>query len=440
VPPADLAAIEERLGVPAAIRAALWTSRARAFRSAGKAAECREALDRAAALVPGYPALAYEEALLLDVRGEGEPAYQAYLKAVDGAVALKANPAGHTPLFLPRSLKDSIEPLIAAGARDLAWAAGEIGRAGGKDAEKESAWLLRRSTELDPEGPEGLRGRMEAFVKLDREEEALRVLDRLLTALSWDRPAAPRRAREIKALLGLKERLLEGLSRGEEAKRAREEIFKAPPRDPSLSPKLLDLSTHYNASLYDGRGWNRISGNVEASLKTLPESFEARGELRFDLRGLIQLNSGLHPPDCIWPEMRGKDMATGSQRPYPDALTGIKVGTRAASLHFVVSAIYCRLALTPAGTEVARFVVHYADGGQEVVPLLYAVDLVEWWFVREEFQLLDPSRVIWKIPAGDRQLDLKSWKNPRPDQTIESIDFVSAKKPCCPFLVAITAE
>jgi hypothetical protein len=34
----------------------------------------------------------------------------------------------------------------------------------------------------------------------------------------------------------------------------------------------------------------------------------------------------------------------------------------------------------------------------------------------------------------------KSWKNRRPGKTIREIDFVSARGPAAPFLIAVTAE
>ena len=93
-------------------------------------------------------------------------------------------------------------------------------------------------------------------------------------------------------------------------------------------------------------------------------------------------------------------------------------------------------------TPVAAYVIHYADGQQLEVPLLYGREIQAW--IREE----DPPAqreplIAWSTNAGGGitlQLCHFTWDNPRPSVTVESLDFVSEMTRAAPFILAITAE
>jgi len=194
---------------------------------------------------------------------------------------------------------------------------------------------------------------------------------------------------------------------------------------------LIDLSASYNASLYDGRGWHSWAEN---SLAMLPETFAPVGAgsgaaTRFDLRGIVQLDSGDYPA--------GGDLNSLGYS-YPDAVKGIRVGLEAKALQFLVSLVNASTSTCPAGTEVARIVIHLADGTSDEVPLRMKEDVADWALWREE--KLDPSRIAWKSLSLSRHLSLYTWRNAHREKTIASLDFISGKKPAAPFLVAVTAE
>jgi hypothetical protein len=71
---------------------------------------------------------------------------------------------------------------------------------------------------------------------------------------------------------------------------------------------------------------------------------------------------------------------------------------------------------------------------------LRQVEDVADWAVGQN-QKINPDRVAW-IGARPqlRMVQRKTWKNPQPEKTIREIDFVSARGPAAPYLIAVTAE
>jgi hypothetical protein len=123
-------------------------------------------------------------------------------------------------------------------------------------------------------------------------------------------------------------------------------------------------------------------------------------------------------------------------RSYPYQVTGIPVGLKTPALHFLTSACWDR---APDGTEVSRIVVRYEDGLEESVSLKQVEDIADWAVGQN--QKINPDRVAW-IGARPqlRMVQRKTWKNPQPEKTIREIDFVSARGPAAPYLIAVTAE
>ena len=126
-------------------------------------------------------------------------------------------------------------------------------------------------------------------------------------------------------------------------------------------------------------------------------------------------------------------------------MKGIKVGARGQSIHFL-HAVQQSVA---AKTEVATYVVHYADGPPERIPIIYGRDLVNWWLWDHGFQELpDRSRIAWTglNDAAEMSKNLHvrlfalTWTNPHPEKVIASLDVISVGTLCDPFLVAATLE
>jgi hypothetical protein len=194
---------------------------------------------------------------------------------------------------------------------------------------------------------------------------------------------------------------------------------------PGLNERLtfVDLDPRGNEFVVDGPGGG---GN---DLARLPRGVHRMGETFFRVGEKM-----IH--------LRGR-WAPG----MPDSVTRISVSARASKLHFAHGVQQ----IAPSDTEVAGYVVHYADGSSVRIPVVYGRDIANWWsFSKAPPELPTDARIAWSgsNDAGDRNPEMKvqvrlfamTWINPHPDRLIASIDAISTSTDCDPFLVAITLE
>jgi WD40 repeat protein len=252
---------------------------------------------------------------------------------------------------------------------------------------------------------------------LGADEEALRLADQQIAALQDSHN--PPRVGERKLWQRWKADVLQQLGRpADEVRAAKEEFEAIPARDPKLDPRHIDLTDHYNQSLYDG------------DLSAIPETYVPRKGISYDLRGLIELNSGT----------LDDGQSVSEKRPYevPDKVEGIQVGQRAKALHFLVNVSW---GLETEAVEVARFILHYEDGTTAERPLVFLEDVVDWVEANNR-PSLPKEKIGWRNPRPSTRYRLSelTWENPHPDKTITSINFVSALKKAGPVVVAITLE
>jgi len=74
-----------------------------------------------------------------------------------------------------------------------------------------------------------------------------------------------------------------------------------------------------------------------------------------------------------------------------------------------------------------QYLVHFADGGQAVVPVLWNTGTGHW--ISNEPTALPGAAVAWTTPLTDQEhavLYSMQWNNPRPKVAIESIDIISS--------------
>jgi eukaryotic-like serine/threonine-protein kinase len=198
-----------------------------------------------------------------------------------------------------------------------------------------------------------------------------------------------------------------------------------PPRAPESTDRHIDLSRYFNARLdqsWFNAEWERND------LSGLPIGLQNMDGVTFDVRGVIQL-AGTE-----------RDMS----KRYPAEVTGIPIGQKAASLHFLHATGW----EPPDDTRVGDYVLRYADGLEVRVPLQYARNIRVWSRWPHHSTTLQPGgTVAWRgdnphSRAGGWQTVLYRFRleNPRPDVAITSLDFVSAGTKAAPFLLAITAE
>ncbi|CAN5906619.1 hypothetical protein BH24DEI2_BH24DEI2_23030 [soil metagenome] len=118
---------------------------------------------------------------------------------------------------------------------------------------------------------------------------------------------------------------------------------------------------------------------------------------------------------------------------YPQAVD-IALGLQAGSLAFLQTTGWS----APVGSEVGRYVVHYADGGTETFPLVYGENIAAWTeTVTSSINLLQgwSGRTLNGLPVA---VNAFFWTNPRPDVVINSVEFVSDGLLANPVLLGLT--
>ncbi|MCK4373916.1 MAG: hypothetical protein KAX19_01265, partial [Candidatus Brocadiae bacterium] len=89
------------------------------------------------------------------------------------------------------------------------------------------------------------------------------------------------------------------------------------------------------------------------------------------------------------------------------------------------------------GAPVGRYLIEYADGATEEVPLRNGYETVDWWNSHDTTE----SAAGWRGNNAENPsvgLNIFPWTNPRPDATIAQITMESADGGPVPFLVAVT--
>lgn len=196
-----------------------------------------------------------------------------------------------------------------------------------------------------------------------------------------------------------------------------------PTRSRQANQDLVDLSNYYTASLDDN--W---LGKPGANLTPLPKGVQVFAEAAFDVRGLVQL--------------AGKPAIEEAGTDFPQAVQGIKINYKGRKLHFLHGTAWS----AEEGTKIGEYVLHYANGRTQSVPIVYQQHVRDWW-VQEGDPIPTDADVAWtgENEASHKlgynvQLHKYTVNNPFPDTEIETIDFVSEMTESAPFLIALTIE
>ncbi|HEX7729472.1 MAG TPA: hypothetical protein VF392_10580 [Terracidiphilus sp.] len=196
------------------------------------------------------------------------------------------------------------------------------------------------------------------------------------------------------------------------------------PRDPLASPDQVDLTNFYGTSLNDD--WFDHAGH---DLQDVPQGLKLFGGTLFDVRGLIVL--------------AGTNSLSVSGLALPEAVKGIPVGRKGKALHFLQASAFVG---TARGLKIGEYVMHYANGETRTADLIYGENELDWWVNPAEGQVTKADEVWFGSDPATRSRGMKTrlieytWKNPLPDVTITSIDFVSCLTSSSPMLVAMTVE
>jgi len=139
----------------------------------------------------------------------------------------------------------------------------------------------------------------------------------------------------------------------------------------------------------------------------------------------------------------------------PEKVSGIKIGRKLSRLHILHATCFGGGPNRPGAawyveddTAIGEYRINYEDGSSENILIEYGKDVRDWWF-REDEKETSRSKVVWK-GANDLaekydcllRLYLTTWKNPKPDQKVVSVDYIGRKDEtvAAPFCVAMTIE
>lgn len=162
--------------------------------------------------------------------------------------------------------------------------------------------------------------------------------------------------------------------------------------------------------------------------------------VEFDLRGSVEVT-------C----MKGMNR--------PTEVSGMSVDGSCKRLHFLHAADTDPI---EDGTEVGHYLIHYSDGRQQKIPIIFGRDLANLRRERDVptvfgSKVANPGRgpdqetesllPAWESefprdpnPPWQIRLFKMSWENPMRDLAVSSIDFVATLESAFLVLVAITAE
>ncbi len=186
--------------------------------------------------------------------------------------------------------------------------------------------------------------------------------------------------------------------------------------------RLIELTNYYSCSLTNAVNMVRLKIHPN-NLEEFPSGEGEFGGVLFAVRGMIQLG-GAYAREC----------------------RGISIGTRARALHI----LHGTSGLKDDGTEMARLVIHYADGEESQLPILYGEHARDWWAWKEgEDPNVGPgSELAWTGSnrfAKTRNVGLRIYRstflNPLPDKVIETIDYTrDLGTGLTPFMLGLTIE
>ena len=150
-------------------------------------------------------------------------------------------------------------------------------------------------------------------------------------------------------------------------------------------------------------------------MAALPRGDQTLLGVPFDVRGVVQLQDQVR-------KRRGYK--------FPEAVKGLPV---ACACHFIDLVHATTAAADPPDTTVAKLVLRYAHGQPEEIAIRQGEQVLDWWAWSDDRPPDPATAVAWtgenpeatKAPHTIRLCKTR-FANPRPHETLQSIDSVSA--------------
>lgn len=206
-----------------------------------------------------------------------------------------------------------------------------------------------------------------------------------------------------------------------------------PARDPATPKQALDLSPHYTTPLDVATFSEPYSAEMIPTYRDLPPGLVRFEGVPFDVRGVMQLALG---------EEEGAYNAWFWEY-WPQAIRGIEVRQSFGHVHGLLAASR----ETVDGEEIGALVLHYADGEQRELPIVYGRHVRSKHTREGPNSHTELARVVWyRENVTPRQTPRQGrlykciWVNPRPEVEVVSVDFVSRMAASGPLIIALTVE
>lgn len=184
----------------------------------------------------------------------------------------------------------------------------------------------------------------------------------------------------------------------------------------------IDLEPFFNAS--GALAWWAVQP-PNADLSALPPGPGRYGGVTFHVHALVQLMSD-------YPQHR--------MSLFPPAVHGIPIGRRCFRVH----ALHGTQGDIRPGQTVARLVLHHRSGASSELPIVYGEDVGDC-FAPDTVVPQNPRSVIaWQTKAAGNSpssvLYRTTWANPRPDDDVVLMDYISTVQGSGSFLLGMTLD
>ena len=405
-------------------KADVWALRALVMQRVGRVADMEKAVNTALKLDADNIVALYARGLLQHGKGQAEMAFASFRTAYDKL------PTARPPYdwqngrpFLPGILDTLMRQrdrtpgsLATAGESRVAQTTGSV-----ENRQLELDWLTRLAVEIYPKDPTVWQTRSKALLLAGRQDEALQALTKACD-VGQDGSINPLR------LGGLIRDAANRLTNQKKYAEAHQLLLTAgiPERSTKATARQVDLSKHYNQSLFDSVYREQKEATPQGFLwKELPVGLVTFNGIDFDLRGVIRL---------IGADNQSKQFLS----PPPRRVDKIAVNQKATWIHVLHN---CSFVFSVRhGLPLGRYLLHFEDGTEATLPIRYGQHLVTW----ANNPHATPTHAVFAWKEGDfnhaKTVVHCTWENPQPDKVIKAITFQSAVSSSSPFLYAISLE